>query len=134
MRLSSVESLLEDLGKVADYIKGNGCSATQFVPVLSDGPDKTKQLVQFSRQPRWLAERPSPPYLHSFQLVMRYIPLAIHLYSSSLYAMMEKDFRGFYQETGLFIREDLARTQILYQAHGPGKVPRGADPTHRDRM
>jgi cation diffusion facilitator CzcD-associated flavoprotein CzcO len=45
---------------------------------------------------------------------MRYVPLAMRLYRFYLYAMMEKDFLGFYQETGGSIREDLKRTQIEY--------------------
>lgn len=111
---SSVGEAAEDLENVADYIEGNGCSATQFVPVICDGPNKTKRLVQFSRQPHWLAERPNPNYSRSFQCAMRYIPLAMCLYRFYLYAMMEKDFLGFYQETGVSIREDQTRTQIEY--------------------
>lgn len=94
--------------------KGNGCNATQFVPLMSDGPNKTRHLVQFSRQPHWLGERLNPTYSSSFQWVMRYIPLAMRLYRFYLYVMMEKDFLGFYQETGASIRENLARTQIEY--------------------
>ncbi|KAJ5191397.1 uncharacterized protein N7498_010382 [Penicillium cinerascens] len=36
------------------------------------------------------------------------------VYRLYLYAMMEKDFLGFYQETGSSIREDLKRAQIEY--------------------
>lgn len=110
----SVGETAEDLEKVADYIEGNRCSATQSVPVISDGPNKTKRLVQFSPQPHWLAERPNPNYSRSFQWAMRYITLAMRLYRFYLYAMMERDFLGFYQETGVSIREDQARTQIEY--------------------
>ncbi|KAJ5134292.1 hypothetical protein N7448_000683 [Penicillium atrosanguineum] len=93
---------------------GNGCSATQFVPVMSDGHKKTRKLVQFSRQPHWLAERPNPTYSRFFKWTMRYVPLAMRLYRFYLYALMEKDFLGFYQDTGGSIREDLKRTQIEY--------------------
>ncbi|KAJ5099326.1 hypothetical protein N7532_006327 [Penicillium argentinense] len=58
---------------------------------------------------------------HSFEwegkdvvIVMHYVPLAIRLYRFYLCAMMEKDFLGFYQETGGSIREGLERTQIEY--------------------
>ncbi|KAJ5901101.1 hypothetical protein N7504_007094 [Penicillium tannophilum] len=95
-------------------VVGNGCSATQFVPVMSEGPDKVKNLVQFSRQPHWLAERPNPTYSRTFQLMMRYTPLAMRLYRFYLYAMMEKNFFGFYQASGGRIRESLKRTQIEY--------------------
>ncbi|KAJ6086016.1 hypothetical protein N7486_010297 [Penicillium sp. IBT 16267x] len=46
--------------------------------------------------------------------MMRYTPLAMRIYRFYLYAMMEKDFFGFYQESGGRIRENLKRTQIGY--------------------
>ncbi|KAJ5722026.1 hypothetical protein N7488_000061, partial [Penicillium malachiteum] len=93
-------------------VVGNGCSATQFVPVISEGPNSVKNLTQFSRQPQWLSERPNRTYTRTFQWMMRYVPLAMRLYRFYLYANMEKDFLGFYQETGGQIREDLKRTRI----------------------
>lgn len=45
---------------------------------------------------------------------MRYMPFAMRLYRFYLYAMMEKDFFGFYQESGGQVREDLKRTRIEY--------------------
>ncbi|GAD97270.1 conserved hypothetical protein [Paecilomyces variotii No. 5] len=93
---------------------GNGCSATQFVPILTSGPGKVKKLVQFSRQPHWLAERPNPIYSPAFKFTMRYIPLAMRLYRFYLYYLMEKDFSGFNIVTGSKIRQDLQRTQIEY--------------------
>lgn len=89
---------------------------------MSDGPGNTRKLVQFSRQPHWLAERPNPTYSGSFKWMMRYVPLAMRLYRFYLYAMMEKDFLGFYQDTGGSIREDLKRTQIEYMKnHAPAR-------------
>ncbi|KAH8700799.1 putative flavin-binding monooxygenase [Talaromyces proteolyticus] len=102
---------------------GNGCSATQFVPILSNGSTKTnyivirkaaKKVTQFSRQPHWIAERPNPVYSSLFKWSMRYIPLAMRLYRFWLYADMEKDFFGFYLSTGGKIRRDLTNTRIEY--------------------
>ena len=103
---------------------GNGCSATQFVPVLSFGTNgdmnngiprgKAKKIVQFSRQPHWLAERPNPVYGPFFKWIMRYVPLAMRLYRFYIYADMELDFFGFYNVAGRKIRERLTRERIEY--------------------
>ncbi|KAJ6004773.1 hypothetical protein N7540_012572 [Penicillium herquei] len=82
--------------------------------LLTEGPNSVKNLFQFTRQPHWLAERPNPTYTRTFQWMMRYMPFAMRLYRFYLYANMEKDFLGFYQETGGKIREDLKRTRIEY--------------------
>ncbi|KAJ9311108.1 hypothetical protein DTO271D3_8597 [Paecilomyces variotii] len=103
----------EWMGKEVVVI-GNGCSATQFVPILTDGPDKVKKLIQFSRQPHWLAERPNPIYSPAFKFAMRYIPFAMRLYRLYLYYLMERDFFGFDIKTGGKIRADLQKTQIEY--------------------
>lgn len=92
-------------------VLGNGCSATQFVPVMSE---TTKKLTQFARQPHYLAERPNPRYGPVFKAIMRYVPLAMRLYRLKLYADMEKDFAGFHVESGSKIRESLKKENESY--------------------
>lgn len=85
-------------------VLGNGCSATQFVPVVSQ---TAKRLTQFARQAQFLAERPNPRYSDLFKRVMRDMPGAARLYRLNEYANMEKDFAGFDVETGSSIRQGL---------------------------
>ncbi|CAK3896648.1 hypothetical protein DOTSEDRAFT_49642 [Lecanosticta acicola] len=85
-------------------VLGNGCSATQFVPVMAE---KARKLTQVTRQSHFLAERPNPTYGPWFKAVMKYVPLAMRLYRFKLYADMEKDFAGFDIETGAKIRQEL---------------------------
>ncbi|EME49361.1 hypothetical protein DOTSEDRAFT_49642 [Dothistroma septosporum NZE10] len=92
-------------------VLGNGCSATQFVPAMSE---TTGQLTQFARQPHYLAERPNPSYGPAFKAVMRYVPLAMRLYRFMLYADMEKDFAGFDIQSGARLREDLRKENEDY--------------------
>ncbi|PNS21475.1 hypothetical protein CAC42_1254 [Sphaceloma murrayae] len=100
---------------------GNGCSATQFVPIVTtSGPSKfagsgpAKQVTQFSRQAHYLAERENPDYTDTWKAVMRYVPLAMRLYRFKHYYDMEKDFAGFYTQRGQRIRDGLANENETY--------------------
>jgi cation diffusion facilitator CzcD-associated flavoprotein CzcO len=90
---------------------GNGCSATQFVPIMAK---EAKQLTQFARQAHFLAERPNPVYPEWFKWVMRYVPGVMRAYRFNLYADMEKDFAGFGIETGRKIRQGLKEENERY--------------------
>lgn len=93
---------------------GNGCSATQFVPIMASEPNPTRKLVQFGRQAQFLAERENPAYSSTFKAVMRYVPLAMRLYRAKFYYEMERDWSGFDIETGRNIRQDLAKENAAY--------------------
>ncbi|KAI9664116.1 MAG: hypothetical protein M1821_007607 [Bathelium mastoideum] len=95
-------------------VLGNGCSATQFVPVLANGSRRVHKLTQFARQAHFLAERIDFSYSSLFKSIMRYVPLAMRLYRAKLYADMEKDFAGFDIATGAKIREDLKEENRAY--------------------
>ncbi|KAK5674121.1 hypothetical protein LTR17_027820, partial [Elasticomyces elasticus] len=92
-------------------VLGNGCSATQFVPIMAKD---TKKLTQFARQPQFLAERPNPVYSTGFKALMRYVPFAMRLYRLKLYADMEKDFAGFDVASGAKIRQGLKEENEQY--------------------
>lgn len=92
-------------------VLGNGCSATQFVPIMSQD---AKQLTQFARQAHFLAERPNPVYGSFFKAIMRYVPGAMRAYRFKLYSDMEKDFAGFDIESGKLIREGLKQENEKY--------------------
>ncbi|KAF2771169.1 cyclohexanone 1,2-monooxygenase [Teratosphaeria nubilosa] len=92
-------------------VLGNGCSATQFVPVLAE---RAKSVTQFARQAHYLAERPNPTYAPWWRWGMRYVPFAMRAYRFYLYALMEKDFAGFDIESGQGIREALRRENERY--------------------
>lgn len=93
-------------------VLGNGCSATQFVPVMSEN---ARSLTQFARQAQYLAERPNPVYSSAFKAVMKYMPFAMRLYRLKLYADMEKDFASMETEgRGAKIREGLIEENERY--------------------
>ncbi|KAL4888366.1 hypothetical protein BDV59DRAFT_211167 [Aspergillus ambiguus] len=92
-------------------VVGNGCSATQFVPILTGG---AHHVVQFSRQAHWLAERPNPEYSRLFKWTMRWVPLAMRAYRFYLYYMMERDFGAFATATGGDVRAEQKRLQSEY--------------------
>ncbi|KAI9839117.1 MAG: hypothetical protein M1819_003110 [Sarea resinae] len=103
-----------DYTKKGVVVIGNGCSATQFVPVMSDGENKAKKITQFSRQAHWLSERPNPAYSALFKWTMRWVPGAMRAYRAKIYYDMEWDFAGFYIKSGEKIRQGLTRTAIDY--------------------
>lgn len=93
-------------------VLGNGCSATQFVPIISGGPNAVKRITQFSRQAHYLAERQNPYYSPAFKMVMRYLPFAMRLYCASLYWEMERDLPGFAIEGGQTEVRNCARNWV----------------------
>ncbi|KAF5586912.1 monooxygenase [Fusarium pseudocircinatum] len=95
-------------------IIGNGCSATQVLPVISSGDGAVKKATQFARQAHWLAERPNPTYSATFKWTMRWIPFAMRLYRAWLYYLKERDFAGFRVAEGLQMRNRWARDTTDY--------------------
>ncbi|KAI9724781.1 MAG: hypothetical protein M1812_000057 [Candelaria pacifica] len=95
-------------------VLGNGCSATQFVPVISGGSGKVKKVTQFSRHAHWLSERQNPEYSPAFQWMLRWIPGAMRAVRAKHYSDMESDFAGFKLDSGKRIREGLAQDNIDY--------------------
>ncbi|GME27465.1 putative dimethylaniline monooxygenase [Neofusicoccum parvum] len=100
---------------------GNGCSATQFVPILSaPGPSAAAHITQFSRQPHWLAPRPNPPYSPAFRALMRWCPLAMRLYRLSLFLAAESGFAAFATTSGAAARaRDTAAQTAYIRANAP---------------
>ncbi|KAI0193038.1 hypothetical protein EV127DRAFT_490282 [Xylaria flabelliformis] len=93
---------------------GNGCSATQVVPVMSFGDRAAKRITQFARQAHWLAERPNPEYSTTFKRMMRWVPFAMRLYRAKLYWEKERDFEGFDVTSGSKIRKNWTRDAAEY--------------------
>ncbi|KAF1841845.1 cyclohexanone 1,2-monooxygenase [Cucurbitaria berberidis CBS 394.84] len=108
-------------------VLGNGCSATQFVPIMANEPNPVAKITQFARQAQYLSERQNPYYSKTFKAVMRYVPLAMRLYRASFYYGMERDWSGFAIESGRTIRQDLAKENEEY-------VKRVAPPKYWDAL
>ncbi|KAL8292094.1 hypothetical protein RQP46_001560 [Phenoliferia psychrophenolica] len=51
---------------------GNGCSATQFIPIITK--DKTTDVLNFCRTPSWFAPRPQKAYSSVTKAAFRYVP------------------------------------------------------------
>ena len=95
-------------------VLGNGCSATQFVPIMANGEGAVKKITQFSRQAQYLSKRVNPYYSSTFKAVMRYVPLAMRIYRAYFYWQMERDYTGFDIVGGKAIREELAKENEAY--------------------
>ncbi|KAH9210355.1 hypothetical protein DL95DRAFT_308182 [Leptodontidium sp. 2 PMI_412] len=60
-------------------VVGTGCSAAQFVPLLTKAPHNAKSVTQVMRSPPWVAKRPLPPggeeiYSKWSPVLFRYVP------------------------------------------------------------
>ncbi|KAK0663726.1 Baeyer-Villiger monooxygenase [Lasiodiplodia hormozganensis] len=109
-------------------VVGNGCSATQFVPIMSDPANPTgavRKLTQFSRQPHWLAERPNPEYGETFKWAMRWIPGVMRAYRWYIFTTKEYGFASFPIESGRKQREIDTAVQSDY-------IRKNAPPELRD--
>ena len=68
---------------------GNGCSACQFIPKISQVT--TTHVINFSRTPSWFVPRADKPFSSLQKNIFRYIPFYMKLYRAILVA--ESDFR-----------------------------------------
>ena len=109
------------------HSQGNGCSATQFVPVMSEGSDAVSKVTQFSRQAHWLAERPNPTFSPWFKLMMKWVPGVMRLYRAKLYWDKEKTFSGFNIQSGSKERDQWAAEATDY-------IRRNAPPRYIDAL
>ncbi|KAI0052222.1 FAD/NAD-P-binding domain-containing protein [Auriscalpium vulgare] len=57
---------------------GNGCSADQFMPVISEDP--STQIVQFCRTPMWFVDGVHRPYSSVSRWAFRYLPFLLKLH------------------------------------------------------
>ncbi|KAI1078822.1 hypothetical protein F5B20DRAFT_546324 [Whalleya microplaca] len=103
-------------------VVGNGCSATQLVPAISEGPRAARKVIQFGNQAHWLAERPNPKYSSSFKWAMQWIPLAMRLYRAFIYGAKERGFRSYDIESGAKYRakDQKAATEYI-RKHAPAE-------------
>ncbi|KAI0405085.1 putative monooxygenase [Xylaria palmicola] len=84
---------------------GNGCSASQAVPIISQGDGAVRKVTQFARQAQWVLERPNPEYSSLFKWTMKWIPLAMRTYRLVQNYYCELDFKSFPIESGAPIRK-----------------------------
>ncbi|KAI1366479.1 putative monooxygenase [Xylaria arbuscula] len=89
---------------------GNGCSATQVVPAISEGDGAVKKVTQFARSAQWVLERPNPPHSDLFRWSMKWVPLAMRTYRLLQTFWTEWDFKSFPIESGAPLRK-------MYQAY-----------------
>ncbi|KIX96481.1 uncharacterized protein Z520_07747 [Fonsecaea multimorphosa CBS 102226] len=69
-------------------VVGNGCSATQFMPIIAR---RTKQLTQYVSSPQWYVPRDNPLYSDSARFFFRHVPGLEYLYRLSLAYAWEKE-------------------------------------------
>ncbi|KAF5686184.1 monooxygenase [Fusarium denticulatum] len=92
-------------------VLGNGCSATQFVPVIAQ---TARSVTQFARQPHWLLERPNPEYSSLFRFMMRWVPGAMTLLRTIIYTQLEAEWLMFNTATGKDARQKLSDASRKY--------------------
>ena len=107
-------------------VLGNGCSATQFVPVMAE---KSRRLTQFARQAQFLSERPNPIYSSAFKAFMRYMPFAMRLYRLKLYSDMERTLLA--STSKLAARSAMALQQIMLRTSSAWRLRDTGMPSSR---
>ncbi|KAF8209461.1 hypothetical protein K438DRAFT_1960458 [Mycena galopus ATCC 62051] len=66
---------------------GNGTSAVQFIPLISEDP--TVQITEFCRTPTWLIPPIRADFSSLWRWTFKYVPLAMRIYRISLYLRSE---------------------------------------------
>jgi len=105
-----------DLSDKNVAVIGNGCSATQFVPVILP---KVKSLTQFIRSQHWIFKRPNPLFPEKFKWAMRHIPGAMFLHRFILAFLLDAQFMMFKTKSGQGMRNwcsKRARRYMTYKA------------------
>ncbi|KAF7359004.1 hypothetical protein MSAN_01241100 [Mycena sanguinolenta] len=70
---------------------GNGASATQFVPLISE--DSSVQITEFCRTPNWFLPLPRGGYTPRWKWAFRNVPGAMRLHRFTLYLRSELMYR-----------------------------------------
>ncbi|KAK7230081.1 hypothetical protein V2G26_002251 [Clonostachys chloroleuca] len=96
---------------------GNGCSAVQVVPALSE---KAEYVKQYARSPQWYHERPNRHFTGFEKWLFRTVPLLMRLRRWNIFWSIDKQsyaYRG--TDAGVQQRlkeEDVARDYIRHKA------------------
>ncbi|KAI0052204.1 FAD/NAD-P-binding domain-containing protein [Auriscalpium vulgare] len=90
---------------------GNGCSATQLVPVISEDP--AVNVVNFCRTPMWLVPGDIPAYSELSKWIFTHIPFAMRLHRNKIMFQYDIRFLLFRGKTN-FLTRGLAKSQTKY--------------------
>ncbi|KAI0034043.1 FAD/NAD-P-binding domain-containing protein [Vararia minispora EC-137] len=71
-------------------VVGNGCSATQIVPVISEDP--STDVTSFCRTPMWYIDGSFKSYPASWKWVFRHVPMAYFLFRCALHIHYDSRF------------------------------------------
>ncbi|KAJ7932822.1 hypothetical protein B0H13DRAFT_2247188 [Mycena leptocephala] len=69
---------------------GNGTSAVQFIPLISEDP--TVQITEFCRTPNWFTPPIRGDFSPRWRWVFKHVPLAIRIYRLFLYLQFAKQY------------------------------------------
>ncbi|KAJ7255837.1 hypothetical protein B0H12DRAFT_1218728 [Mycena haematopus] len=69
---------------------GNGASAIQFVPLITEDP--TVQVTEFCRSPNWFVPPKRAPYSPLWKWTFKYVPLVMRVYRLFLYLRTEMTY------------------------------------------
>ncbi|KAI9508293.1 hypothetical protein F5148DRAFT_1275811 [Russula earlei] len=81
---------------------GNGCSAAQFVPAISE--DASVEVVNFCRSPQWYLERSQFEYPEWVKWVFAHVPFAMAAYRAFLMGTTDFNYLVFSRSDSLFQR------------------------------
>ncbi|KAJ7184662.1 hypothetical protein C8R46DRAFT_464998 [Mycena filopes] len=104
-----------DLRKKRVAVIGNGASATQFVPVISQDP--TVQITEFCRTPNWFLPPIRADYSPSWKWAFNNVPFAMRFYRFLLYLRSEMLYVLVFAQKGIRKRYTvIARDYIVQTA------------------
>jgi len=97
---------------------GNGASATQFVPIITQDP--TTEVTSFVRTPAWYVSSAQSQYSGLAKWAFRWIPLVMWLHRMSIFCMFELWYLFLFSNKTRFMRGWVNKKFIAYiKRHAP---------------
>ncbi|KAJ3483527.1 hypothetical protein NLI96_g6249 [Meripilus lineatus] len=76
-----------DLHNKRVAVIGNGCSASQFIPIISE--DSTTQIMNFCRSPHWYLQWSRGAFSKTWQRIFAHVPFVMRMYRNMLMARLD---------------------------------------------
>ncbi|KAF9013992.1 hypothetical protein BDQ17DRAFT_434014 [Cyathus striatus] len=97
---------------------GNGCSAAQFVPLISK--DSSVEVINFCRTPQWYAKQGNFAYPGWLKWVFAHIPFVLRWYRNMIMARMDVNFLIFRKANERLLRI----TRKMLESYIKSKAPK----------
>ncbi|KAI0314700.1 FAD/NAD-P-binding domain-containing protein [Amylostereum chailletii] len=106
-----------DLRRKRVAIIGNGCSATQIAPIITEDP--TTDVTNFCRTPMWYVDGAHVPYSPFWKWIYAHVPLAALLHRWKIQASFDINYISFRGRNSWLHRRITKQLEAYIKTHAP---------------